>query len=189
MSGTEVAGRVRAGDPPAVRADAWAADAAALAAAGRRTEALVAARTALALHERLDDAGAATADRRLVDALSGPDVVPLHVDLPAGDGADPREAAAVWVGAPAEPVLAMLGWRERDGALEVVRLVVPGTRRGRAALAPLLGALPREVPVTVRVPLRDPAVGRAVRRAGFVATGERSGGGYVGGSEVWRRGA
>ena len=44
----------------------------------------------------------------------------------------------MWVGAPADPVLAMLGVLERDGALEVVRVVVPGTRRGRRAFGLLV---------------------------------------------------
>ncbi|MFC5379700.1 hypothetical protein [Aquipuribacter nitratireducens] len=173
---------------PAERARRWLHDSAAREAAGRRSQALVCARTALALLERTEDETSVASARRRVEALAGPEVVPLHVDLPAGDGADPVEAGAVWVGAPADPVLGMLGWRERGGTLDVVRVVVPGTRRGRAAFATLLAALPDTVPVSVAAPARDTGVARLLGRAGF-RPGARSPGGYVGGTLRFERDA
>lgn len=159
------------GAPDAERAGAWQQLADLLVAAGRRDQALLAARTALALHEGAgggeDGAGVS---RRSVELLTGPDVVPLHVAMGAegvrGDGAELR---AVWLGAPADPVLAMLGWVERDGTVDVVRVVVPGTRRGRSAFAVLLRALPEFVPVRLRLPARDTALVRLCTRAGFAA--------------------
>ncbi|WP_340292035.1 hypothetical protein [Aquipuribacter hungaricus] len=174
------------------RAEAWSVLARALLSGGRRDRALVAARTALALLDRAD-AGDDLLDaaRALVEASTGPDVVPLHVDMAGGGGGpDPGsgEARAVWLGA-GDPVLAMMGWVERDGALEVVRVVAPGTRRGRRAFAALVAALPEQVPVEVVLPARDPALLRACRRAGFEAVeGSVSARGHVGGSLRVRRG-
>ena len=181
------------GAPLAERTDAWAALAEDLAGRGQRGRALVAARTVLALLDRADagpDASAPARDR--VAELTGPDVVPLHVDM-AGDqdgGAGlPGEARAAWLGAPAAPVLAMLGLRERDGSLEVVRVVAPGTRRGRRAFALLVDALPPQVPVEVCLPTRDPALLTTCRQAGFVVVeGSLSARGYLGGSLRVRRG-
>ena len=172
----------------------WVALADRLEAAGRRDRALVAARTALAA---LDRAGApdeeTDAARVRVRELTGPDLVPLHVDMAGGGdgpGAPAGEARAVWVGAPAAGVLAMLGWVERAGVLEVVRVVVPGTRRGRSAFAVLVAALPDEVPVEAVLPARDPAVLRACLRAGFEQVeGSLSARGHVGGSLRVRRAA
>ena len=104
--------------------------------------------------------------------------------------ADLGEARAAWLGAPADPVLAMVGLVERDGALEVVRVVVPGTGRGRRAFGLLVGALPDEVDVEVLLPARDPALARACVRAGFVVVdGSLSARGHLGGSLRVRRGA
>lgn len=173
---------------PSARADAWHDLGLVLAAGGRRDRGLVAVRTALSLRYR---SGAAPerveASRRAVRELSGPDVVPMHVDMAAGEhdpGPDARaEAQAAWVGAPEPAVLAMLGWVERDGGLDVVRVVVPGTGRGRGAFSLCVAALPDVVAVTVRVPVRDPAVRRVCERAGFVEVpGSLSSRGHVGGS-------
>ncbi len=180
-------GRPRPGAPTADRAAGWVALSDALAGRGRRDRALVAARTALLL---LDSSGAPedqlAALRRRVEELTGPDVVPLHVDMGGGSDGPPVSAAEVragWVGAPADPVMAMLGWVERDGALQVVRVVVPGTRRGSRAFTLLLGALPTEVAVEVVLPARDPALQKAARRSGFgLVDGSVSARGHVGGS-------
>lgn len=188
--------RVQVG-PVDQRAVAWSALAAHHAAAGRRDRALVAARTALAL---LDLAGpgerALGVARDAVAALTGPDLVPLHVDM-AGGGADgpggsPAEGRALWVGAPAEQVLAMLGWVERSTGLhvelEVVRVVVPGTRRGREAFGALVAALPDEVAVEMVLPARDPRLLAVCERAGFsTVEGSLSARGHVGGSLRVRR--
>lgn len=174
--------------PMAARAAAWEEMSRALAAAGRRDQALLAARTASALHERVDaSADLLRTSRRAVESLSGPDVVPLHVDVPVGEhdsGPEARDAArAVWLGAPGATVLAMLGWVERDGAIDVVRVVVPGTRRGRSAFSLLLAALPDVVPVTLRLPARDATLGRLCSRAGFAeVAGSRTQRGHLGGS-------
>jgi len=170
------------------RADAWLDLGEALAAAGRRDRGLVAVRTAAALHERVDAAtDESDSSRRAVESLTGPDVVPLHVDVPVGEhdhGPQARDTArAVWLGAPAETVLAMLGWVEREGVLDVARVVVPGTRRGRAAFSLLLAALPDVVPVTLRLPVRDPVLRRLCARAGFVeVAGSATPRGHVGGT-------
>ncbi len=174
-------------------AGGWADLADRLEAAGRRDRALVAARTGLAALDRAGgDDHALEVARARVRGLTGPDVVPLHVDTAGGGdgpGAPAGEARASWVGAPAEGVLAMLGWVERAGALEVVRVVVPGTRRGRAAFVRLVAALPEDVAVEAVLPARDPAVLRACRRAGFEeVVGSFSARGHVGGSLRVRRG-
>ncbi len=159
----------------------------------------MAARTSLALHERsLGPLGRTpSCDGRegaervlaaaslLVAQLADGDLVPLSVGVPAeaGPGDDVREGRSVWLGAPADPVMAMLGWVERDGGLLVLRVVVPGTRRGRSAFGLLLDALPRCVPVSLRLPARDRGVRRDTRRAGFMEdpVGVQPGG-YLGGS-------
>lgn len=180
-----VAAALLLGAPAAERAGTWQRLADLLAEAGRRDQALLAARTALALRDR---AGAADVDversRRSVRDLTGPDVVPLHVAMGAeGSRGGGAELRAVWLGAPVDPVLAMLGWVERDGALDVVRVVVPGTRRGRGAFAVLLRALPTFVPVGLRLPARDAALLRLCRRAGFRAADRADEpGGHVGGT-------
>ena len=177
------------------RAQAWSALAADLAGRGRRDRGLVAARTALALLDRAEAAeDALDRARGLVEDLTGPDLVPLHVDMAGGGGGadgpggSPAEARAVWLGAPAAGVLAMLGLLERDGALEVVRVVVPGTRRGRAAFSTLVAALPEEVAVELVLPARDPRLQGLCARAGFaVVEGSLSARGHVGGSLRVRR--
>lgn len=186
-------GGLGAWETPADRARAWHDLALQLAATGRRDRALVAARTAMELRSRQPDEARLDGSRRLVTALTGPDVVPMHVDVAAGEhdtGVQARaQARAVWVGAPAEPVLAMLGWVEHEGSLEVVRVVVPGTRRGRGAFALLVAALPDLVPVRATLPLRDPEVLALCRRAGFeVVPGSQGPQGHRGGSlQVQRR--
>lgn len=176
------------GAPVLGRAAAWHELGLWLAVAGSRAQGLVAARTALALRDRSDAPEAELeASRAAVGSLTGPDVVPMHVDLPGGEAGGGRdEARAVWVGAPVDPVLAMLGWVERDGGLDVVRVVVPGTRRGRGSFALLLDALPGCVPVGLRVPARDRALLRQVRAHGFDPVDEDPGG-HVGGSVRLRR--
>lgn len=182
-------------EPLLVRAAGWSSLADHLAGGGRRDRALVAARTALALLDRGDGAGEALARaRQAVQGLTGPDLVPLHVDMAGGGGGadgpggSPAEARAAWLGAPATGVLAMLGLLERDGALEVVRVVVPGTRRGRAAFSTLVAALPEEVTVQMVLPARDPRLQRLCARAGFaVVEGSLSARGHVGGSLRVRR--
>jgi hypothetical protein len=168
------------------RAYTWQHLATVLDEAGRRSQGLLAARTALALREAAGAPDHLLRTARVsVSTLSGPDVVPLHVDVQVGDGAgraSAREARAVWVGAPGQPVLSMLGWVERDGCLDVVRTVVPGTRRGRGAFRLLLGALPEVVPVSLVVPARDPAMRRMCERVGFEEVGGTHDGiGHVGG--------
>lgn len=177
------------------RAGTWLRLADVLAGAGRREEALLAARTSLALGDGTGDAAAerGTADeataateaaRAAVRSLTGPDVVPLHVAMGAEGGrGGGTELRAVWLGAPADPVLAMLGWVERDGTVDVVRVVVPGTRRGRSAFGVLLRSLPGFVPVRLRLPARDAALVRLCVRAGFHSdrVGEDAGG-HVGGT-------
>lgn len=176
---------------PAARARAWSDLTEDLARRGLRGRALVAARVALSLLDRADADEKALGDARgRVEALTGPHVVPLHVDMAGSDvgGGAPGEARAVWLGAPADPVLAMVGLLERGGALEVVRVVVPGTRRGHRAFALLVDALPTEVDVEAVLPARDPALLRTCRRAGFVEVdGSLSGRGHVGGSLRVRR--
>ena len=94
----------------------------------------------------------------------------------------------MWLGAPGDPVLAMVGVVERDGALDVVRVVVPGTRRGRRAFGVLVAALPAAVDVQVQLPARDPALVKVCARAGFgVVEGSLSAGGHLGGSLRVRR--
>lgn len=174
-------------EPRRARAEGWLATARRLEGTGRRDRALLAARTALALADPVDDVDLLDHARVEVARLTGPDVVPMHVDVAAGDhdpGPQARaESRAVWVGAPLEPVMAMIGWVERDGLLDVVRVVVPGTRRGRAAFATLLAALPDVGDVGLRLPARDPALPRLAGREGFVVVpGSLSGAGHVGGS-------
>ena len=174
-------------EPRAARAEGWLRAAGHEERRGRRDRALVAARTAMALLDPVDDADRLGRARDEVARLTGPDVVPMHVDVAAGEhdpGPQARaESRAVWVGAPADPVLAMLGWVERDGGLDVVRAVVPGTRRGRTAFAALLAALPDVGEVTLRLPARDPGLPRLAAREGFVEVpGSLSAGGHVGGS-------
>jgi hypothetical protein len=177
--------------PPADRAAAWLALARRLVAAGRPAPALLAALTAADLWQRLDEAAPAGTCRALVGELSGTTLAPLSVGVAAdAPGAAPDEARALWLGAPADPVLAMMGWVERGGEVRVVRVVVPGTSRGRAAFRSLLDALPTEVRVHLDLPARDRELGRLVRRAGFtVGPGARATGPtavtaqrYVGGS-------
>lgn len=168
------------------RAQAWAELADVLRRQGSRGQALVAVRTALALLEGARAPEELTAPlHERVRALSDGPVVPLTVGAASapGPGDDRQEARAVWLGAPADPVMAMMGWVERDGALDVLRVVVPGTRRGRAAFTHLLDALPTCVRVAVRLPARDGPVRRACARAGFVEDrATASSGGYLGGS-------
>lgn len=172
--------------PPAARATAWLSLARRLAAAGRTAPALLAALTAAELWERLDETAPATTCRALAGELSGTDLVALSVGVAAdAPGAAADEARALWLGAPDEPVLAMMGWVERGGEVHVVRIVVPGTRRGRAAFRTLLGALPAEVTVHLDLPARDRELGKLVRRAGFAvgpATATAAAQRYVGGS-------
>ncbi|MGJ7441618.1 hypothetical protein [Aquipuribacter sp. MA13-6] len=174
-------------EPRRARVEGWLAVAAGLEASGRRDRALVAARTAMALAERGEDVDLLERGRTEVARLTGPEVAPMHVDVAAGDhdpGPQARaESRAVWVGAPADAVLAMLGWVERDGGLDVVRVVVPGTRRGRSAFATLLAALPDGTDVGLRLPARDPALRRLAEGVGFaVVAGSLSRSGHVGGS-------
>ncbi|WP_380168088.1 hypothetical protein [Jannaschia sp. R86511] len=186
-------------DRRSAEAEGWLGVALRLETSGRRDRALVAARTAMALLERAEDADRLGADRldharAEVGRLTGPDVVPMHVDVAAGEH-DPAaqaraERRAVWLGAPVEAVLAMLGWVEHDGVLEVVRVVVPGTRRGRSAFATLLGALPDVGEVGLRLPARDPHLVRLASRHGFeVLPGAPERTGHVGGSVRLRRDA
>lgn len=180
------------GAPAPARAEAWGALADDLARRGQRGRALVAARTALSLLDRTGaDEAVLDPARLLVARLTGPDVVPLHVDMGGGGGEvgiAPDHLRAVWLGAPADPVLAMVGLLERDGTLEVVRVVVPGTRRGRAAFGLLVDALPVEVAVEASLPARDPALLTLCRRQGFdVVDGSLSARGHVGGSLRVRR--
>ncbi len=174
-------------EPRRARAEAWLGTALRLEESGRRDRALVAARTGMVLADPVDDAALLDRARAEVARLTGPGVVPMHVDMAAGEhdpGPQARaESRAVWVGAPVDPVLALLGWVERDGALDVVRVVVPGTRRGRAAFATLLQALPDAGDVGLRLPARDPALQRLAEGVGFVVVpGSLSGAGHVGGS-------
>jgi hypothetical protein len=178
---------LEAGGSRSERAHAWQHLGKVLAETGRRAQGLVATRTALAMREAADaPVDQLESSRLAVRALTGPDVVPLHVAVGASDhggrvSAD--EARAVWVGAPGHRVLAMMGWVERDGCLDVVRVVVPGTRRGRAAFRLLLAAVPDVVPVGLRLPARDGDVRRTCERAGFVEdAGSEDSGGHVGGS-------
>lgn len=178
---------VLAGDPdPRQRAQAWVQLADVLLRQGHRGRALVGVRTALSLLERTRAGEELTAPlRERVQALSDGALVPLTVGAASvpGPAEDRQEGRAVWLGAPADPVMAMLGWAERDGGLEVVRVVVPGTRRGREAFAHLLDALPTCVPVSVRLPAREGSVRRDCARAGFVEDpAAASTGGYLGGS-------
>ena len=183
------------GGPLPARAAAWSSLAVHHAGRGRRDRGLVAARTALALLDRSEAAeDAMDRARRLVEDLTGPDLTPLYVDMAGGGGGGDGpggsglEARAVWVGAPADSVLAMVGLLERQGTLDVVRVVAPGTRRGRAAFAVLVAALPEEVPVEMVLPARDPTLGRVCARAGFVpVAGSASARGHVGGSLRVRR--
>lgn len=193
---TEPSAQARGGRERAV---AWHDLAVRLAEDGERPQALVAARTSLALLERSlgplgrtpshdrtgADEGVLAATSLLVAQLADGDLVPLSVGVPAeaGPGDDVREGRAMWLGAPADPVMAMLGWVERDGGLQVLRVVVPGTRRGRSAFGLLLVALPRCVPVSLLLPARDRGVRRDSRRTGFVEDpGGIRPGGYLGGS-------
>lgn len=168
----ELLADVLASEPSmATRAFAWQHLGKVLAEAGHRSQGLVAVRTALALRERLSvDPRAVENSRQAVRVLGAGEVVPVTVGVPAhdGGGADPAEARALWVGAPADPLLAMLGWVERNGRLEVVRVVVPRTRRGRQAFLPLLTSLPQQVACSLRVPSRDVDLLRLCQRAGFV---------------------
>lgn len=153
---------------------------------GRGAQALVAARTGLALMQRLSaDLPAVRAASKRVTELSAGLVVPMTVGVPsaAGPADDPHEGRAVWIGTPAASVLSMLGWVELYGTLRVVRVVVPETRRGRAAFTVLLDALPTCVPVAARLPQRDGGVLRTCVRAGFtVDPASIRSGGYRGGS-------
>jgi hypothetical protein len=154
--------------PPAARAAAWWTLARDLVTGGRPAPALLAAVTAAELFERVDDDVAATSCRALAGELSGTGLTVLTVGAAAdAPGATPDEVRALWLGAPDEPVLAMIGWVERGGEVHVVRAVVPGTPRGRSAFRTLLQALPVEVPVRLELPARDREVVKAARRAGF----------------------
>ena len=115
---------------------------------GRPGPALVAARVALALLDRPDGGrggpGGARATGRGGDRAGRGAAARRHGRRrPTARAVPAGEARAVWVGAPADPVLAMLGVLERDGALEVVRVVVPGTGGAARAFALLVAALPR----------------------------------------------
>lgn len=173
--------------PPAARAGAWQDFARHMVAERRTAPALLAAVTAADLWDRVGDEAASRACHALAGELSGTALTVLSVGA-AGDGPGtaPDEARALWLGAPADPVLAMIGWVERGGEVHVVRAVVPGTARGRGALRTLLHALPAEVPVRMDLPARDRELLKLVRRAGFgvepqLVTSDRQGGRYVGG--------
>ena len=82
---TDAGGAVISGAGPAARAEAWARLGDELARDGQRGRALVAARTALALVDRVgaEGPGLEAARSRVAD-LTGPHVVPLHVDMGGG---------------------------------------------------------------------------------------------------------
>lgn len=163
------------------RARAWRQLADHLVASGRPAPALLAAVTAAELFDRLDDHAAARSCRAVAGELSGTAMTVLTVGAGAdAPGVTPDEARALWLGAPADPVLAMIGWVERRGEVHVVRAVVPGTHRGRSTFRTLLHALPLEVPVRLELPARDRELIKATRRMGFAVTspsGSPTGGG------------